>query len=418
MPDSDASRPGVFLRTFQAFRYRDYRLMWTGACTSAVGTWMQTTAQSWLVLTLTNSPFYLGLIGFLAQMPIVLLSLLGGAAADRVDRRKLLLFSTYTQMFSAFILTLLVFAGVVQLWHFLVLVTVVGTAQAFGAPAFAALMPGLVKRRDMANAVALNSIQFNLALVIGPVLAGLIMTSYGAVACFGLNSLSFVAVICSLYLVKSSWLPVARKETVWEGIRNGLRFVRVRKSLWQLSLLGFVLTFSALPMTMLLPVYARDIYGLGPEGYAGMMTCSGVGAVVGGPDLGQPGMDEPPRPVQHPGPGRPGPAAGPVRRLHEPLHRAVAPLPVPGLPDGAVCLRHVAGPGRHHRRDARTGGEHLQPGHEGGHAAGQPGGRIPGLPHFRALCPAGGQRTNGRRCPLLPLPPGPGHPAVVPRESR
>lgn len=275
------SRAGVFLRTFQAFRYRDFRLMWTGACTSAIGTWMQLTAQSWLVLTLTNSPFYLGLIGFLSQLPIVLLALLGGAAADRVDRRKLLLFSTCSQMVSAFILTLLVFAGVVQLWHFLVLVTLVGTAQAFGAPAYAALIPGLVKRRDMANAVALNSIQFNLALVIGPVLAGLIMTSYGAVACFGLNGLSFVAVICSLYLIKSSFRPAARKETVWEGIRNGLRFVRARKALWQLSLLGFVLTFSALPMTMLLPVYARDIYGMGPEGYAGMMTCSGIGAVVG-----------------------------------------------------------------------------------------------------------------------------------------
>ena len=281
MPDSEASRPGVFLRTFQAFRYRDYRLMWTGACTSAVGTWMQMTAQSWLVLTLTNSPFYLGLIGFLSQLPIVLLSLLGGAAADRVDRRKVLLFSQYVQMVSAFILTLLVFAGAVQLWHFLVLVTVVGTAQAFGAPAFAALMPGLVKRRDMANAVALNSIQFNLALVIGPVLAGLIMTSYGAVTCFGLNGLSFLAVICSLYLVKSGFRPAAGKETVWEGIRNGLHFVRARKELWQLSLLGFVLTFGALPMTMLLPVYARDIFGLGSEAYAGMMTCSGIGAVVG-----------------------------------------------------------------------------------------------------------------------------------------
>ena len=281
MPDSEGSRPGVFLRTFQAFRYRDYRLVWIGACTSAIGTWMQTTAQAWLVLTLTNSPFYLGLIGFLSQLPVVLLSLLGGAAADRVDRRKLLLFSQYSQMASAFILTILVFAGVVQLWHFLVLVTVVGTVQAFGAPAFPALMAGLVKRRDLANAVALNSIQFNLALVIGPVLAGLIMTSYGAVTCFGLNGLSFLAVICSLYLVKSSFLPGAQKETVWEGIRNGLQFVRARKSLWQLSLLGFVLTFSALPMTTLLPVYARDIYGLGSEGYAGMMTCSGVGAVVG-----------------------------------------------------------------------------------------------------------------------------------------
>jgi predicted MFS family arabinose efflux permease len=138
-----------------------------------------------------------------------------------------------------------------------------------------------VNRRDVPNAIALNSIQFNLALVIGPVLAGLLMTSYGAVTCFGINGLSFLAAIASIYLVKSNFLPVRRKESVWEGIREGLRFVRARKTLWPLSVLGFILTFSVLPMTTLLPVYARDIFGLGSEGFAGMMTTSGLGAVVG-----------------------------------------------------------------------------------------------------------------------------------------
>jgi len=137
--EDSASQSGstrLFSRTFYAFRYHDFRLMWCGAFTSTIGTWMQTVAQAWLVFSLTGSPFYLGLVAFLGEAPIMLFSILGGAAADRIDRRKLILGSQYVQMSSAFILTALVYWDLIQIWHFMVLVSLVGTAQAFGAPAY------------------------------------------------------------------------------------------------------------------------------------------------------------------------------------------------------------------------------------------------------------------------------------------
>ena len=255
--------------------------MWCGAFTSTVGTWMQTVSQAWLVFSLTGSPFYLGLIAFLAEAPIMLFSILGGAAADRIDRRKLILGSQYAQMSSAFILTALIYWDLIQIWHFMVLVSLVGTAQAFGAPAYQALIPGLVKRKDMPNAIALNSIQFNLARVLGPVLAGVVMHSFGAAACFALNGVSFLAVIVSLLLIRSSFSPAPSSDSVWHQIKEGFRFVKAQGALWQLSILGFASTFLGLPVLTLLPVFARDVFDLGPGGYATMMAFSGAGAVVG-----------------------------------------------------------------------------------------------------------------------------------------
>ena len=149
---------GLFFRTFNAFRYRDFRLMWSGAFTSTAGTWMQQVAQSWLVLEMTGSAFYLGLMGFLADLPILLFSLVGGVVADRFDRRKLLLGSQYIQMTCAFVLTALVVAGYVKIWHMLVLVFIGGTGQSFGGPAHAALVPGPGQREAGPQGPALQSL--------------------------------------------------------------------------------------------------------------------------------------------------------------------------------------------------------------------------------------------------------------------
>jgi len=268
-------------QTFQAFRYRDFRLMWLGAFTSTTGTWMQTVAQSWLVLTLTGSAFYLGLTSFMAELPIILFTLVGGVIADRIDRRKLLLSSQYVQMGCAFTLTALVYFGWIRIWHFLALVFVAGTAQAFGGPAYQALIPGLVKKEDVPNAIALNSIQFNLARVVGPLLAGIAMASVGPVICFGLNGLSFTAVIASLYWIHATFKPGKTTESVLTGIVEGFAFVRSKGALWQLTVLGFIGTFCGIPMITLLPLFARDVFKLGPRGYSVMMACSGVGSVAG-----------------------------------------------------------------------------------------------------------------------------------------
>src|SRR5689334_14877945 len=184
----------AFRRIAAALTYRDFRVLWFGAFTSTIGTWMQKVAQNWLVLTISgsSSAFFLGLDSFLGELPILLLTLVGGVVADRYDRKRLLLSSQYIQMTAAFTLAALVYWDVVRIWHVLTLSVITGLAQAFGGPAYQSLLPSLVGKNDVPNAIAFNSIQFNLARVIGPLLAGAALAAFGMVACFGLNALSFI----------------------------------------------------------------------------------------------------------------------------------------------------------------------------------------------------------------------------------
>src|ERR1051325_7323888 len=168
---------GALRRTFSALHYRDFRLLWFGAFTSTTGTWMQTVAQSWVVLNITGSAFLLGVDGFLATGPMLFFSLFGGVVADRMERRKVMLWSQYLQMTFAFILGLLILSGQVKVWHIFLLSFLTGSAQSFSGPAYISLLPLLVKREDVPNAIAMNSMQFNLARVIGPILAGLALTA-------------------------------------------------------------------------------------------------------------------------------------------------------------------------------------------------------------------------------------------------
>ncbi len=273
----------ILQRTFQAFRYRDFRLMWSGAFTSTTGTWMQNVAQAWLVLEMTGSrsAFYLGLLGFLGDLPILLFSLVAGVVADRIDRRTILLGSQYIQMTCALVLTLLVYFNVVQIWHMMILVCVAGTAMSFGGPAYQALVPGLVERKDISNAVALNSIQFNLARVVGPLLAGVTLASLGAAMCFFLNGLSFLAVIVGLYMIRATFQPQRTSESVLEGIQGGFSFIRRHGSLWQLTILGFVSTFCGIPLLTLLPVVAKNTFQLDAKGYSYLLSVSGFGSILG-----------------------------------------------------------------------------------------------------------------------------------------
>jgi MFS family permease len=271
---------GLVSRTFQAFRYRDFRLMWSGAFTSTTGTWMQDVAQSWLVLEMTGSARYLGLLNFLANLPFVLFSLIGGVTADRFDRRKLLLGSQYTQMACAFVLTALVAFHHIRVWHMMVLVFIVGTGQSFGGPAYSALIPGLVKREDVPNAIALNSIQFNLARVFGPVMAGVAL-AWGAALCFFLNGVSYIAVIISLYLIHATFRPEKTQDSILAGMRHGFSYVKSQGPLWQLSVLGFISTFCGIPLLTLLPVFAKGTFHMGASGYSFMMATSGAGAITG-----------------------------------------------------------------------------------------------------------------------------------------
>src|SRR5207302_1610272 len=165
-------------RMLAAFTYRDFRVQWLGACTSSIGTWMQIVAQNWLVLSLTNSAFFLGLDAFLQQLPIILFSLIGGVFADRYDRRRTLMMSQVIQMSTSGALALLMYFRAVQIWQILALSFVTGCAQSFGGPAYNSLIPSLVDKKDLPNAVALNSIQFNVARVLGPLLFGLTLSAF------------------------------------------------------------------------------------------------------------------------------------------------------------------------------------------------------------------------------------------------
>ena len=271
----------VLRRVFKAFQYRDFRLMWVGACTSSIGTWMQIVAQAWLVYDLSKSGFLLGLDMFLGGIPIFLFSLFGGVIADRFERRRVLLASQWVQMASAFTLTLLVVFHLVHVWQILGLSFVSGFAQAFGSPAYLALIPTLVKKEDMPNAIALNSIQFNMATVIGPMLGGLAMAKLGNAWCFGLNGLSFVAPIISLSMLHIRIIPEKTTESVLDSMKEGFRFIHRHGTMEALMVLAFAMTALGVPARTFLPIFAKQVFHRGPEMYTMCLSIAGVGSVLG-----------------------------------------------------------------------------------------------------------------------------------------
>jgi MFS family permease len=283
VPAAAAARRSPLLRTFRAFTYRDYRLLWAGAFTSSIGTWMQEVAQNWLILTMTGSAFLLGLDAFLGDAPFLVFSLFGGVLADRMDRRRILLSSQIVQLSSAFLLAGLIFGHSIHVWMILTLSFVVGLAQSFGGPAYQALVPTLVDKEDLGNAIALNSIQFNLARVIGPVLAGIAFYKVGAAACFGLNGLSFLAVIAALLLLKRGAFAggSGKPERMLESLKTGLRAVRDAKALRGLIVLAFAGSFCAMPLITFLPIFALHVFHRDAKGYSGLLAAFGIGAVAG-----------------------------------------------------------------------------------------------------------------------------------------
>jgi MFS family permease len=251
---------------------------------------MQLVAQNWLVLSLTNSAFFLGLDAFLQQLPIILFTLVGGVVADRYDRRRTLIASQYVQMGTSAVLAGLMYFQVVEVWHILALSFLTGAAQAFGGPAYQSLIPSLVDKKDLPNAVALNSIQFNVARVLGPLLfAGTLVlftrTGYterqAMNACFALNSLSFVVVIQTLLALRLKHIPPAARGRVRDELAGGFAFVRTHHNMLALIVLAALTTFLGFSLLTFLPVIAREVFGEGPDTYSRMMAFSGAGSVAG-----------------------------------------------------------------------------------------------------------------------------------------
>ncbi len=255
--------------------------MWIGACTSSIGTWMQIVAQGWLIYRLSHSARLLGMDQFLAGLPIFLFTIIGGVVADRIERRKILLMSQWLQMASAATLTVLVAMGLTHVWPILCLSFVSGLAQAFGGPAYSALIPTLVDKEDMPNAIALNSIQFNLAVTVGPALAGITLARLGEKWCFGLNALSFLAPIISLSIITTRFVPEQTKQSMYNSLTQGIKFIWHHGSMVGLIVLAFLMTFLAMPMRTYIPVFVKDIFHRGPETYGNLLSLMGVGSICG-----------------------------------------------------------------------------------------------------------------------------------------
>ncbi|HEV7396562.1 MAG TPA: MFS transporter [Pyrinomonadaceae bacterium] len=277
---------------FRALSHRNYRLFFTGAFLSNTGTWMQAVAQGWLVLQLTDSPFWLGVDGFMAMVPGLFLTLAGGVFADWVDRRRLLLYTQIVAGAAALSLALLISTGVIKdqsdVWIILVFSFITGCCMSLAGPSYQAITFDMVGREDLANAVALNSTQFQLSRVIGPSLAGVGFKFFGLAGCFFVNGISFVAVVVALTMLRFERVQNAAEQpaihdrrALWRDLVEGVRYVRNRHRVFSLIAIAAFNSFFGAPYLTFVPIFARDIFHLGASGLAWMMGTAGAGAFFG-----------------------------------------------------------------------------------------------------------------------------------------
>ncbi len=274
------------LRTFIALRHRNYRLFFFGQMISQIGTWMQTTAQAWLVLELTHSALLLGLVGVLQFSPVMVFSLVGGVLADRVPKRTLLLVTQSVALVQATIMWLLVVTGTVQVWHILLLVALLGIANALDTPTRQAFVGEMAGREDLPNAIALNSSLVNMARVLGPGLGGLLIAWLGVAPLFLLNAISFIAVIIGLVMIEQRTLHALptrstddQKRSSFQSVREGLLYVwHMPTVLLVIGVVGVVALFG-INFNVMLPLFATDVFHAGPVGYGFISAAYGLGAL-------------------------------------------------------------------------------------------------------------------------------------------
>lgn len=270
---------------FTSLKYPNFRYFWIGMCVSTIGTWMQNIAQPWLAYSLTNSPLLLSLVGTLQFLPVMLFSLFAGVFIDRFPKKKVLMLTQFSFLMITMILTILVLSRQIQYWHILVLATLMGIVNTFDMPARQAIVIQLIEKESLMNAIALNSIAFNMARVIGPTIAGLLMGYVGVGFCFLFNSLSYGAVLISLFFIKPNVPEVIEKtkveRSVMVEIKEGLAYIYSKPQILRsLILIGIVGTF-ALNNNVLVPVFIKEVLQL-PETYFGLtISIMGVGSLLG-----------------------------------------------------------------------------------------------------------------------------------------
>ena len=268
--------------TFSALRHRNFQLYFGGQLISNIGTWMQIIAQGWVVYQIGHSELILGLVAFASAIPVLMISPWGGVIVDRVSRRNLLIATQTGAMLLAFTLAALTFAGVVKEWHVIVLAALLGVVNAFDAPARQAFVPEMVGKKDLPNAIALNSIMFNSARVIGPAIAGLTLAVVGAAWCFTINGISFFAVIIGLWLMK---LPphkvVQNPDSSWQQLVSGVQYAAGHREISALILLSLVFSIFGISYFTVLPAFVEKVLHQGAMAYGWVNAASGLGAVCG-----------------------------------------------------------------------------------------------------------------------------------------
>lgn len=264
----------------RALRNEDYRLFWFGCMLSNTGTWMQNVAQGWLVLELSNSSFWLGVVGFASSLPFLIFTLFGGVFADRASKRHLILVSQVVQMVFAFVIAALTYFKVITIEQIALISCLNGIAVALQAPAYQALVPLIVPAEDLPNAIALNSAQFNTARILGPTLGGYAMAFFGIAGNFFLNGLSFLAVLFPLWRMRYPEEKHERHAGVWQSLRDGIVYVRRSPEMAAIVVLIASISLLLVPIITFVPYFARDVLKVGERGLGFLMACSGVGALL------------------------------------------------------------------------------------------------------------------------------------------
>lgn len=268
---------------FSALRHKSFRNYWFGMAVSTTGTWMQNVAQPWLAYELTDSAFMLSLVSALQFLPVLLFSLIAGVIVDRVSKKKILFITQLASFLITLVLAVLTYTGEVRFWHLLVTSSLLGLVNAFDMPARQAFVIELVGREDLTNGIALNSVQYNLARIIGPAIAGVIMGPWGVASCFLINAVSYGAVLVSLIFVRP--FPTDKREPkqnrMLSDIAEGLKFIYQKKALLVPLVFIFVGATFAMNLNVLVPVFSKDMLGQGETGYGLLMSLAGVGALLG-----------------------------------------------------------------------------------------------------------------------------------------
>jgi MFS family permease len=281
-PTAPASRPGRMALMLRSLRHRNFQLFFASQLISLVGTWMQIIAQSWLVYRLTGSSLLLGSVGFASQIPVFILSPIGGSVADRHNRHQLVIATQATSMVLASILAWLTLSNRIQVWHIFVLAALLGVVNAFDVPARQTFIFDMVGKEDLMNAIALNSSMFNGARIIGPAIAGILVASIGEGWCFFANAVSFIAVIAGLLMMRvRKPEPYLGIKSTLENVIEGFQFARHAAPIRALLLLVGLVSLVGMPYSVLMPIFAGQIFHGGARSLGILMGATGVGALIG-----------------------------------------------------------------------------------------------------------------------------------------